>query len=50
MAKCSCGNNIDIEDIEPGKLIKCDKCNTKYEVIKEGSRKELFETDVDYGK
>ena len=50
MAECNCGHEIDIEDVEPGKTLKCEKCSTKYEVVKEGRRKELFETEVDYGK
>jgi len=51
MVDCtSCGDNIDIEALEPGKLVKCGKCNKKFEVVKDGSKKELYETEVDYGK
>lgn len=49
MAKCpECGKDIDIENVEPGKTIKCPGCNKKFEVIKEGKRKELYATDIEY--
>lgn len=49
MAECpACGAKNDIENINPGKLIKCSGCGKKMEVIKDGKKKELYETEVDY--
>lgn len=49
MAECPlCGEENDIKEIAPGKTIKCEECGAALEVIKEGSRKELYETDVEY--
>ncbi len=49
MAECpECEKDVDIEDIAPGKTIKCPECGIKAEVIKEGSKKELYPTDIEY--
>ena len=49
MVKCpDCSVEIEIESINPGKTVKCSGCGKKFEVIKEGKKKELYETEVDY--
>jgi lysine biosynthesis protein LysW len=49
MVKCpDCGVDIDIENVKPGKTVKCPGCGKKFEVIQEGKKKELYETEVDY--
>ncbi|MFH0987237.1 MAG: hypothetical protein V1911_04330 [Candidatus Micrarchaeota archaeon] len=49
MAECpSCGAETDIENIALGKTIKCPGCGVKLEVVKEGKKKELYETEIEY--
>ena len=49
MAECpECDAEVDIEEIAPGKTIKCPECGAKAEVIKDGRKKELYSTDIEY--